>query len=147
MAWYHVGGCDCPMGCCDCGFNDLKPKTQRDLLIEALNKAFDDVDRNRKNVSSMEKKLDDEFYKIRNEAYKEADKIIAEANKKATEIIKLAKNESNEIKKVLSKVKTIIKKDKINKRERVYLYRLWEHMDEKEFHEFLSTECKNGIDY
>lgn len=19
MAWYHVGGCDCPMGCCDCG--------------------------------------------------------------------------------------------------------------------------------
>lgn len=19
MAWYHVGGCDCPIGCCDCG--------------------------------------------------------------------------------------------------------------------------------
>ena len=18
MAWYHVGGCDCPVGCCDC---------------------------------------------------------------------------------------------------------------------------------
>lgn len=21
MAWYHVGGCDCPVGCCDCGSN------------------------------------------------------------------------------------------------------------------------------
>lgn len=19
MAWYHVGGCDCPIGCCGCG--------------------------------------------------------------------------------------------------------------------------------
>jgi len=19
MAWYHVGSCDCPIGCCDCG--------------------------------------------------------------------------------------------------------------------------------
>ena len=19
MAWYHVGSCDCPVGCCDCG--------------------------------------------------------------------------------------------------------------------------------
>jgi hypothetical protein len=19
MAWYHSGGCDCPVGCCDCG--------------------------------------------------------------------------------------------------------------------------------
>lgn len=23
MAFYHVGGCDCPMGCCDCGEEEV----------------------------------------------------------------------------------------------------------------------------
>ena len=27
MAWYHVGGCDCPIGCCDCCDDTAKGKT------------------------------------------------------------------------------------------------------------------------
>jgi hypothetical protein len=26
MAWYHVGNCDCPMGCCDCGIKTTEEK-------------------------------------------------------------------------------------------------------------------------
>ena len=25
MAWYHVGNCSCPVGCCDCGEPDNSP--------------------------------------------------------------------------------------------------------------------------
>lgn len=33
MAFYHVGGCDCPVGCCDCGETD-KDRGERALRIE-----------------------------------------------------------------------------------------------------------------
>lgn len=30
MAWHHVGACDCPVGCCDCG--DIKETSTRQYL-------------------------------------------------------------------------------------------------------------------
>lgn len=31
MAFYHVGSCSCPMGCCDCGSDNTTSKTKRKL--------------------------------------------------------------------------------------------------------------------
>src|SRR6478609_8829690 len=33
MAWYHVGGCSCPIGDCDCGLTD-KDRAQDKLVSE-----------------------------------------------------------------------------------------------------------------
>ncbi len=32
MAWYHVGSCDCPVGCCDCGTPSVPTKYTEDEL-------------------------------------------------------------------------------------------------------------------
>lgn len=29
MAFYHVNGCDCPIGCCDCGEVKKSPKQRK----------------------------------------------------------------------------------------------------------------------
>lgn len=38
MAWYHVNGCDCPVGCCDCGSDGaeqrLVPVYKKGILIK-----------------------------------------------------------------------------------------------------------------
>jgi adenine C2-methylase RlmN of 23S rRNA A2503 and tRNA A37 len=38
MAWYHVGGCGCPMGCCDCGVPKYKhpSKMNKDELVKRV---------------------------------------------------------------------------------------------------------------
>lgn len=36
MAFYHVGRCSCPVGCCDCG-ETAKDRDERDLRIEMYN--------------------------------------------------------------------------------------------------------------
>ncbi len=37
MAFYHVGGCDCPMGCCDCG---IPTTVKNKFVVEATSKRF-----------------------------------------------------------------------------------------------------------
>jgi len=36
MAFYHVGGCDCPMGNCDCGDSRTDQERSEDCLVGLL---------------------------------------------------------------------------------------------------------------
>lgn len=49
MAWYHVSGCDCPIGNCDCG-DECPPRmsdAERERTLERHRKSMEWVERKR----------------------------------------------------------------------------------------------------
>lgn len=42
MAWYHVNGCDCPEGCCDCG-TPMEPSQPKELVMIYYDQVADEI--------------------------------------------------------------------------------------------------------
>lgn len=145
MAFYHVGKCDCPMGCCDCGPVDKRSYEQ--VRNDEINKALKDVkwnsDRLIETVTALKKenvayKLDSDkkYYAIIQQAKSDAALIIAEAKKEAAEIIKDAKK----IKIAKTKIKKALQQSKITKAKLAWVLSIWSETDTEEFAKVLKEE-------
>ena len=69
MAFYHVGQCDCPVGCCDCG-EDVPRKSLTEKLTDSLNEALrtvKEIEENKKNQDQYYKDLEKKNKKRREE--------------------------------------------------------------------------------
>lgn len=138
MAWYHVGGCDCPIGSCSC---DSKPVIPPEIRRrKKFNSFLDEFERLEKEHAELEKKARDSYDKKYSKEYdkhcKDLAKIKKDAEKEAEDIIKAAYQKARNVPNLLGKLK-ILMTSKVNKTERRHIYRIWSELDEKEFIQWL----------
>jgi tRNA uridine 5-carbamoylmethylation protein Kti12 len=139
MAWYHVGGCDCPVGCCDCGSKESTltlSQRRRKTMTDNLGRFLDDIEKTEKEHQAMKKIAQDRYHKEYDKSRKDLDKMKKDAEKEAQGIIKAAHQKAGNIPELLKKLKKLMT-SKVNKNERRHIYRIWSEMDEKEFYQWL----------
>lgn len=144
MAFYHVGGCSCPIGCCDCGDNSPQ-KTEEQLLKDKVSDLFSEIERYKKRRDEYRDEKQGITSAIIDEAYERAckmeDEFVARARKEADEIIRQAKEKASRIVKV-SAVKKALNKSSHRGKDRLILYRYWAEMEDAEFVKFMTTEIE-----